>query len=116
MDWGGQGLILIAIAGVCIGGWIISNWIHARHGHPLDDDANGTANASDRETAERLRQENQRLQLRLDASEKRLAVLERIVTDRGFEVSAHMETLREDRAEVFGPAAQGTAQREMRVS
>ncbi|MFC4254709.1 hypothetical protein ACFOWT_04720 [Croceibacterium xixiisoli] len=116
MDWGGQGLIIVAIAGVCLGGWIVNNWIRASQGCPLDDDAKGTATASDRETADRLRQENQRLQLRLDASEKRLAVLERIVTDRGFEVSAQMETLREDRAEAFGPAAQGSAQREISVS
>ncbi|GEM_PF-220343 len=118
MDWGGQGLIIIAIGAICVAGWVLNNWIRASHGYPLEDQNGGHSVPSDDAVARQLREENGRLQLRLEASEKRLAVLERIVTDRGFEVSAQIDALRDDTAgrPLDERTMQATAHMEIRAS
>lgn len=93
MTWGGPGFI-VAIILVMTMGWIFNNWIRARHGYPLEDEWGGKTHRED-PAAGQLREENERLKLRLEASEDRLAVLERIVTDRGFQVAGEIEALRE---------------------
>ncbi|OYW45455.1 MAG: hypothetical protein B7Z33_06320 [Sphingomonadales bacterium 12-68-11] len=97
MEWGGPFFVLGIIAISTIG-WLGSSWIRARHGYPLEDEWGGKTLRADDAVTERLRDENERLKVRLEASEDRLAVLERIVTDRGFSVAAQIEALRDEPA------------------
>ncbi|BBC74061.1 conserved hypothetical protein [Altererythrobacter sp. B11] len=94
MNWGGPEFVLTIIL-LSTAGWLVNNWIRARHGYALEDEWGGkTERASDAETITRLREENERLVLRLTASEDRLAVLEKIVTEPGYHLSAEIEKLR----------------------
>ena len=36
MSWGGPAFVVAMIA-IMYGGWILNNWIRARHGYPLHD-------------------------------------------------------------------------------
>jgi hypothetical protein len=29
--------MIVAIVAVCTGGWVVNNWIRAKHGYPLED-------------------------------------------------------------------------------
>ena len=78
-------------------GWLVNNWIRARHGYALEDEWGGKTERADSQANAALRAENARLAERLEASEDRLAVLERIVTDRGYEVATQIEALRDQR-------------------
>jgi hypothetical protein len=51
--------------------------------------------AGESEEVERLKAENSRLTDRLEASEDRLGVLERIVTDKSYSLASEIEALRE---------------------
>ena len=44
MNWGGPGFV-IAIIALSMGAWVITTWIRARHGYPLDDDWSGFSSA-----------------------------------------------------------------------
>lgn len=93
MSWGGPGFVILIIT-LSIGGWLVNNWIRARHGYPLEDEWGGKTERADSGEVIRLREENARLVDRLEASEDRLAVLERIVTDRGYSLADEIEALR----------------------
>ena len=41
MGWGGPGFILAIIA-MSMGGWVITSWIRAKHGYPLEGEWGGT--------------------------------------------------------------------------
>ena len=96
MDFGGMEFV-IAIIGLSTVGWLANNWIRARHGYALEDEWGGKTERADSQANAALRAENARLVERLEASEDRLAVLERIVTDRGYEVATQIEALRDPR-------------------
>lgn len=99
MDWGGPSFVVIIIA-LSYGGWLINNWIRAKHGYELEDEWGGKStptNASkvnDAETA-RLKAENRELNDKLDTMQDRMIVLEKIVTDRGYSLSEEIEALRD---------------------
>lgn len=100
MNWGGPEFVLGIIAIATFGG-ILKTWIRARHGLP--DDRPGRRGrrheqASDSAEVQRLKAENARLTDRLEASEDRLAVLERIVTDKSYGLASEIEALREQPA------------------
>lgn len=97
MSWGGPGFVILIIA-LSMGGWLINNWIRAKHGYPLEDEWGGTSDKTESREVFRLREENARLTDRLEASEDRLAVLERIVTDRGYSLADEIEALRAKRS------------------
>jgi hypothetical protein len=98
MEWGGPGFI-IAIIAVSYGGWILNNWIRAKHGYELEDEWGGKTakEASPAQTAEteRLKSENRELNDKLDMMQDRMIVLEKIVTDRGYTLSEEIEALRD---------------------
>jgi hypothetical protein len=79
---------------------VITTWIRAKHGYPLDDGAGGQIepNGANKAEVERLRHENARLTDQLENYADRLAVLERIVTDKGYNVAEQIEALRDDRS------------------
>ncbi|NQZ47370.1 MAG: hypothetical protein HRT63_07575 [Erythrobacter sp.] len=98
MDFGGPSFV-IAIIALSMGGWIINNWIRAKHGYDLEDEwggktskANPQANSAE---TERLKSENRELHDKLDAMQDRMIVLEKIVTDRGYSLADEIEALRD---------------------
>jgi hypothetical protein len=101
MDWGGPEFIIAIIAIATFGG-ILKTWVRAKHGLP-DQDCRPARRgrrgaAEDVVEVERLKAENARLTDRLEASEDRLAVLERIVTDKSYSLASEIEALREEPA------------------
>ncbi|MCJ2183820.1 hypothetical protein MTR62_14120 [Novosphingobium sp. 1949] len=83
-------------------GWIFNNWLRMRHGYPLENSwgksiyprDNGEAQAR----VQLLTQENAELRAEMSAAKDRLAAIERIVTDQGYDVARQIESLREARA------------------
>lgn len=105
MSFGGP-IFVIAIITVCTVGWLVNNWIRAKHGYALEDEWGGKTERADHAANARLIEENRRLIDRLEASEDRLAVLERIVTDSGYRLSHEIDALRDGR-EVRGLVERG---------
>ena len=97
MNWGSPEFVLIIIA-LSTGGWLINNWIRARHGYALEDEWGGRTGKAEAEPIQALRDENLTLRAELSAYAERTKVLERIVTNKGYAVAAQIEALREDRA------------------
>lgn len=99
MQWGGPDFILFIVA-LCTGGWLINNWIRARHGYPLEDEWGGKTEKPD---IAALSAENARLRAELSSMSDRLASVERIVTDQGYDVARQIESLRDARKEATTP-------------
>ena len=93
MNWGGPGFVLAIIAISTIG-WVINNWIRARHGYALEDEWGGKTDRADQAAARSLRTENAELREQVDHFADRVKVLERIVTDKGYTVADQIEALR----------------------
>ncbi|WP_156840382.1 hypothetical protein [Novosphingobium aquimarinum] len=103
MSWGGPEFI-IAIIAVCYGGWIINNYIRARHGYALEDEWGGKTERNDHAVGE-LKAENQELRRRLARLEERAAAIETIVTDSGFETARQIGALERTASGKSAPAA-----------
>ena len=96
MDWGGPGFILAIIA-MSMGGWVITSWIRAKHGYPLEGEWGGTVTKQEPEAnrkIELLTSENDKLHGQVSRLEERIAVLERIATDAPGRLTAEIEKLR----------------------
>lgn len=89
---------VLLIAVVAIGGWVFTTWIRVRHGYPLEGSWGQKLKPEvNRETMERIRlltQEHAQTSAELGALKDRVAVLERIVTDRGGALAAEIDGLR----------------------
>lgn len=94
---GGQ-IFIIAIIALSMGAWIITSWIRARHGYPLDDDWTGFGGRVEHPQAnrqvEQLTSENNELKGQVSRLEERIAVLERIATDPAERTAREIENLR----------------------
>ncbi len=96
MGWGGPGFVLAIIA-MSMGGWIITSWIRAKHGYPLEGEWGGTVTKQEPEAnrkIELLTSENDKLHGQVSRLEERIAVLERIATDAPGRLTAEIEKLR----------------------
>jgi hypothetical protein len=96
MSFGGPSFI-VAIVMICTAGWIINNWIRARHGYPLENEWGGTTPKVDVDAERKislLSNENESLNGKVGNLEERIAVLERIVTDKAGRLSEEIEKLR----------------------
>ena len=102
MDIGGPEFI-VAIIALSTGGWLINNWIRAKHGYSLENEWGGMTEPTDSAETKRLRQENRELNDKLDTMQDRMIVLEKIVTDRGYSLSEEIEALRDDRRKLDAP-------------
>ncbi|MEQ1725999.1 MAG: hypothetical protein ABL882_08755 [Sphingopyxis sp.] len=95
MDFGGPGFILTIIA-ISTSGWLVNNWIRARHGYALEDEWSGKTQPgnidADRQVT-LLSNENADLKGKLLRIEERVAVLERIVTDAPARLSDEIDAL-----------------------
>jgi hypothetical protein len=94
MDWGGPTFVVLIIA-ISTGGWLINNWIRAKHGYALEDEWGGKTARGDAKATEALRAENSELREQLSHFTDRVKVLERIVTDKSVSVAAQIEALRD---------------------
>jgi len=96
MGWGGPGFVLAIIA-ISTCGWVITSWIRAKHGYPLEGEWGGTVDrkdpAADRKI-ELLSSENGQLKGQIGRLEERIAVLERIVTDPAQRTARDIDALR----------------------
>ena len=92
-----DGSFVIAIIAICTGGWVINNWIRAKHGYALEDEWGGKTDKigpdADRKIA-LLSNENANLVGKISRLEERITVLERIATDRGTQLADEIESLR----------------------
>ena len=89
--------MIIAIVALCYGGWLLNNWIRAKHGYPLEDEWGGKSNRIDGDSERKimlLSNENETLNSKIGHLEERVAVLERIVTDKAGRLSEEIERLR----------------------
>lgn len=97
MSWGGPGFV-IAIVAISTMGWLISTWIRARHGYPIENEWCGMSHKGDRaESASKvalLTKENERLTGQISKLEERIATLERIATDPAERTAREIERLR----------------------
>ena len=93
MDFGGPFFVLSIIA-ISTAGWLVNNWIRARHGYSLEDEWGGKTERAESASSRQLAAENRALHDKLDAMQDRMVVLERIVTDKGYTVAEEIEALR----------------------
>lgn len=93
MDFGGPGFVLAIIA-ISTGGWLINNWIRARHGYSLENEWGGMTEPTEDRSKRELQAENASLRSELGKVHNRVAVLERIVTDKGYGLAEEIEALR----------------------
>lgn len=93
MDWGGPFFVLAIIA-MSTGGWIVNNWIRAKHGYAPSDDWGDTDDPQARRTMRLLTAENEKLAGQVGRLEERIAVLERIATDPAERTARAIDALR----------------------
>ena len=96
MNWGGPEFVLAIIA-ISTAGWLISSWIRARHGYPVENEFWGSTGKTDPKAQHQIAQltnENDALKAQVDRLNERLAVLERIATDQPDRLTREIENLR----------------------
>ncbi|WP_326524200.1 hypothetical protein [Sphingomonas sp.] len=99
MDWGGPTFVLAIIA-IATVGFVINNWVRARHGYEPSEDWLGMGGGQDKKAlaeqrkVELLTNENERLTGQVSRLEERIAVLERIATDPAERTAREIDALR----------------------
>lgn len=104
MFWGPD--FVLAIIGMAMFAGVLKTAIRARHGLPEHDLRHGRGKRARSEEiallrdestnlVEQLRDDNKRLTGRLETCEDRLIVLERIVTDKSYDLASQIERLRD---------------------
>jgi hypothetical protein len=71
-------------------GWVANNWIRARHGYPIEDEADDKPNKK----LDAICAENDELKRQLKQLQERMAVMERIATDPAERTAREIESLR----------------------
>lgn len=94
MSFSGPNFV-IAIIAISTIGWLVNNWIRARHGYSLEDEWGGKTSKGDSAETKALRAENAELREQLSHFTDRVKVLERIVTDPAANTAAQIEALRD---------------------
>ena len=96
MEFGAPPFVVMIVI-VCTAGWLINNWIRAKYGYALEDEWGGK---TEHPTIPAQRQmsllsnENADLKGKIVRLEERVAVLERIATDKRALLSEEIEALR----------------------
>ncbi len=96
MEIGGKEFVLAIIA-ISTLGWIVTSWIRAKHGYPLEGEWGGSVSKNDPKgdrKIELLSSENARLTGQIDRLQERIAVLERIATDKPARLADEIDSLR----------------------
>lgn len=87
-------VVLVAISTI---GWVVNNWIRAKHGYALENEWKGMTAKTDQDAdrkIELLSSENERLTGQISRLEERIAVLERIATDPAERTAREIDALR----------------------
>ncbi|MFC0687523.1 hypothetical protein [Novosphingobium clariflavum] len=96
--------VIISATAVATLGWVVNNWLRMRNGYPLENSWGKAVYPKDDTEAQArvqlLTQENAQLRAEVGSIKDRLASVERIVTDQGYDVARQIEGLREARHEV----------------
>jgi hypothetical protein len=90
-------IFVLLIITVSTAGWLINNFIRARHGYALEDEWSGKTAKTDPEAERKiglLSSENERLTGQISRLEERIAVLERIATDPAERTAREIDALR----------------------
>ena len=92
----GSPAFVIAIVAMSMAAWVITTWIRARHGYPIDEwsDGSGSGEIETRRAAELMARENDQLKGQIGRLEERIATLERIATDPSERISREIDGLR----------------------
>ena len=96
MSFQGPSFVLAIIA-MSFAAWVITSWIRARHGYPVENEWGGMVHPTNPEAERKialLTSENEKLHGQIGRLEERIAVLERIATDTPSRLSAEIENLR----------------------
>lgn len=99
MSWGGPSFV-IAIIALSMGAWVITTWIRAKHGYPVENEWGGMTHPASPDAdrkIELLSAENGKLVDKISRLEERIAVLERIATEsnsRAAQLSDQIDRLR----------------------
>jgi hypothetical protein len=90
------GAFFVPVVALAMVGWVISTWIRAKHGYPLDDGAGRPVykSPSPDAVADQVRQALASRDATIAKLEERVRVLERIVTDDSRRVAHEIESLR----------------------
>jgi hypothetical protein len=96
MEW--NWLVPVLIVGFISLSVIMTTWLRAKHGYPLEDDegrlVHKTGSIEDGRKIALLSNENEKLQSQVLRLEERIAVLERIATDPAERTAREIEALR----------------------
>ena len=92
----GSPAFVIAIVAMSMAAWVITTWIRARHGYPIDEwsDGSGSGEIETRRAAELMARENEQLKGQIGRLEERIATLELIATDPAELISREIDGLR----------------------
>ncbi|MES2444697.1 MAG: hypothetical protein V4574_17875 [Pseudomonadota bacterium] len=96
MSWGGPEFV-VAIIAISTFGWVMSSWIRAKHGYPIENEWSGMVSKNDPKAErkfELLAAENERLTGQISRLEERIAVIERIATDPAERTAREIDALR----------------------
>ncbi len=96
MGWGGPGFV-IAIIAISTVGWVVTTWIRARHGYPVEGEWGGKTARTDLDAERKvalLTDDNEKLAGQVSRLEERIAVLERIATDPAERTAREIDLLR----------------------
>lgn len=96
MQFGGPAFV-IAIIAITTLGWVLTTYIRARHGYPIENEWGGMVDSSHKEASKAtaaLMAENEQLKSTVGRLEERLKVLERIATDPSRQLADDIERLR----------------------
>jgi hypothetical protein len=90
---------IIVGVGIITAGWIINSWMRMKMGYPLENSwGKAIYPKNDGEAVERVKllsQENAQLRAELGSMKDRLANVERIVTDSGYQLTHEIDRLRD---------------------
>ncbi|KLI64162.1 hypothetical protein [Aurantiacibacter marinus] len=92
----GVGVVSLSVA------WVINTFIRVRHGYPLENSWGKAVYPKGAENEERVKllsQENAALRAELGSIKDRMANVERIVTDSGYQLTHDIESLRGSKTE-----------------
>ena len=80
--------------------WVVNTWIRVKNGYPLENSWGKAVYPKNDQAVERVKlltQENAELRAELGSLKDRLANVERIVTDSGYQLTSEIEQLRAKR-------------------
>lgn len=81
-------------------GWLANNWIRAKHGYDLEDEWGGKTPTAARNANVALAARVEKLAEEVEVYRNRVRVLERIVTDSGYQLDHEIDRLRDREGEL----------------